>query len=404
MTLNFELRPRLIALVLGIIAIYLSAQSLFGEYILQNVLHGGSDSVPALLLDEFSVNAEQTIPTWFQVVMLLSIAVLLAAIALAKRTEKDRYAPYWTALAAIFLYLSMDEGAAIHEIVSEPLHTAFHTGGLLAFGWQILAAPLVIIVGLLFLRFVLHLPSGTRNLFMLAGVLYVGGALVVDAISASQVPASGELTLSYLAIGTLEELLEMLGMIVFIYALLSYIAAMHYEYAFRSRPAPVSEHPASAIAEGGPASVAGRTIPPRPVIRLALLGLTLIVGINLALVYWAVSQDAASVAAPNAPTSIYQAIIDQFKGDGLVISQVGGVFGGDNLTARQAASSLLTTFANVMVVSFPASDSTMVVAGNALPFDRNKLTEFLRMNGETQFIVFDTPAVRQIVGNVQSPK
>jgi hypothetical protein len=52
-----------------------------------------------------------------------------------------------------------------------------------------------------------------------------------------------------------------------------------------------------------------------------------------------------------------------------------------------------------MVVTLPSAEASILVAGHALPFDQTALTEMLHANGMTQFIVFDTPAVRQIAGS-----
>ncbi len=402
MNLEVAIKPRTVALFLGIVAIYLAAQSLFGEYINTTVLQGRFGTVPALILDEFSVNAEQTIPTWFQVLLLFVISVLLALIARAKWSARDRFAAYWTALAVIFLYLSMDEAAAIHEIFADPLQNAFHSSGVLAFGWQILAAPLVIIFGLVFLRFLFHLPPRTRNLFILAGVLYVGGALVIDGISASVLPSDSELTLEYLAIGTIEELFEMAGMVVFIYTLLAYMTEMG--YGLLIRPHVAESQPGATISPEPSVKPSGLLSRSRQLGRLAVIAVVLIVGMNAALVYWAVTQDSPSAAVASDSSSVYQAIIDQFPETGLVVTHLNGPFDAEHLASRQLAASLLAAFKQVMVVTLPATHEAIFVAGETLPFDRSALSDVVRSTGETQFVIFDTPAVRQVVGSIQPPK
>lgn len=387
MRLEYSIKPRLIALILGGTALYLAAQSLFGEYILTNVLHREADTVPNLLLDLFSVNAEETVPTWFSVAILLLAAVLLAVIALAKRAEKDPDARYWFGLAAIFLYLSIDEGAVIHEILADALHAAFNTSGYLTFAWQIVAVPLVMLVGLLYLRFVLRLPPRTRNLFILAGVLYVGGAVGVEAVSANQLSLDGDVSLPYLALGTVEELCEMWGVVVLIYALLYYIAQTDYTMVFRSAI------PSQTAGNSGYGIETGRS---GWLKRFALLAAGVII-INALVVYWAVTQEPAmpSLVTENIP--IYQAITDQFPVEGLLVTHLNGLFNSDNPLARQFAASLLTQFDHVMVVIFMDADTSIFLAGDTLPFDHNTMAEFLQTEGETGFIIFDTPAVEALV-------
>ena len=52
-------------------------------------------------------------------------------------------------------------------------------------------AGLALIFTLLYLRFLFHLPPRIRNLFILAGVCYVGGAVIVEAISANRYSLDG---------------------------------------------------------------------------------------------------------------------------------------------------------------------------------------------------------------------
>lgn len=143
-------------------------------------------------------------------------------IARAKSEEQDIQSAYWWGLAFIFLYFSMDEGAAIHEIFATPLQEAFNTDGFLAFGWQIVAFPLVIIFGLVYLRFLFQLPAKTRNWVIISAILYAGGALIIEGFSAGQYDPA-KITFRYLSLATVEEFCEIPGVLLFIYALLDYM-------------------------------------------------------------------------------------------------------------------------------------------------------------------------------------
>src|SRR5215470_1133674 len=107
MHVDYHLNPRKIGLILGIIAVYLAVQSIISEYVLEKYVGSDSDSVLALFLNTLSVNAEETIPTWFSVSILLTASALFALVAIAKRATQDRYTGYWVGLALIFAYLSM---------------------------------------------------------------------------------------------------------------------------------------------------------------------------------------------------------------------------------------------------------------------------------------------------------
>jgi hypothetical protein len=91
------------------------------------------------------------------------------------------------------------------------------------FGWVLVGAPFALAMSLLYSRFIFRLERRTRWLVLLAGALYIGGSLVIESLSARLWDIKEGTSLEYSAIGTVEELFEMLGVIVFIYALLDYI-------------------------------------------------------------------------------------------------------------------------------------------------------------------------------------
>jgi hypothetical protein len=119
--------------------------------------------------------------------------------------------------------LSLDETAQLHELSIAPLRERFHTTGFLYYAWIVPAGICVGIFASAYVGFLAKLPRPTARLIVLAGVLYVGGALGVESVSGKQASLYGEYSAGYHAIITIEELLEMSGLIVFIYALLDYM-------------------------------------------------------------------------------------------------------------------------------------------------------------------------------------
>lgn len=223
MQISFSVDAKRICRALSIIAVSLFAFSLVVN-VLDKLKDAGGDSGEvsewALLFD---ANRESSIPTWYSSGLLFFAAMLFALIGAYKRAQRHRYIPHWLGLAAIFLYLSLDEAAAIHEKLSIPLQEALNVTGYLYFAWVIAALPLLALFGLVYLRFLFHLPARIRLLFIAAGVIYIGGALLIEAVSANQWYLNQGSNLVYSIIGNMEELCEMLGVITLIYALLLYI-------------------------------------------------------------------------------------------------------------------------------------------------------------------------------------
>jgi hypothetical protein len=225
MRLTITLPARRIALVLSGISGWLCVSSIVGrafEYELGT--HSTYFIYQSMLL--INANRENSIPSWYSSSLLLICAAVLAGIAYGNRRSGGPYRAHWSVLAGLFGYLSADEAASIHEKLTAPLRDAFHTSGYLYFAWVLVGAPFVVIVGLAYLKFWLRLPPRTRTLFALAGTLYVSGALGLDAVAANLWYQDGGTSLTSSAIGTVEEFLEMIGTVTFLYALLTYAAAL----------------------------------------------------------------------------------------------------------------------------------------------------------------------------------
>ena len=187
----------------------------------------------------FDLDREGNVPSWFSALVLTACAGSLYVIYRAKRTLGDGYAWHWGGLAVIFAYFSFDEAAEIHELSYRPLRALFDLSDGLAFvSWIIPFGALALIVAALYLRFLLALPGRFRRLFVFAAVLFVGGAVggeltswgyrgpMLDAMPGdldARLVASDSLTYALFAAG--EEVCEMLGATVFLYALLAYLAA-----------------------------------------------------------------------------------------------------------------------------------------------------------------------------------
>jgi hypothetical protein len=222
--------PKKVALVLILVAVFLTLVSAVAQFIALSLGIANSRTFGLLLVGE-----DESIPAWYSSIMLLFCSVLLAVIAYAKKVADDRYSLHWRVLSAIFLFLSVDEGIRIHEKMA-PLGRLILEGAGLSDGfviraWVVPGAILVLIVALTYLRFLVALPQKTRNLFLLAGLLFVGGAIGMEMLSDFYVYLSGgvdNMSLGQIAIRIAipyaEESLEMLGVIVFIYALMLHLS------------------------------------------------------------------------------------------------------------------------------------------------------------------------------------
>lgn len=172
----------------------------------------------------FNVDDDYSLPAMYSWCALLFSSILLAIITQAKKLSGGNYVGYWRALAIIFFYLSMDEAVSIHEKIGDGLK-GLHAHGFLTYTWVIAGGIFAIVTFLAFLKFLVALPAKTRGLFLVAGTIFVGGALGLEIVGGYIKDVYGSDNMAYVMEANIEEFLEMLGVIVFIYSLLSYMSS-----------------------------------------------------------------------------------------------------------------------------------------------------------------------------------
>jgi hypothetical protein len=167
--------------------------------------------VVELLVELFSLSFESNVPTWYSSSLLFTCALALLAIARTARTHRR----HWAGLAAGFFYMSLDEAIELHE----HLGGLFGTGGALYFDWVIPAAIIVAGVAALYVPFLRDLPPHRRRAFVLAGLLYVGGAVAMELPLGWWTERAGVENATYALIDWVEETLEIAGASLFLVAL-----------------------------------------------------------------------------------------------------------------------------------------------------------------------------------------
>lgn len=177
------------------------------------------------LWDRLNLDYEQTFPTWFSSVMLLSASLTLVAITAEKQRAGECFARHWAGLALIFCLLSIDEVAGAHEALIGPVRRLVGAQGLLHFAWVIPGMLFVLAFAATYLRFVWHLSPRFRKLFVASGATYVFGAVVMEMVSGEIVTHLGH-HLFFNLEATVEEGCEMLGASLFVYTVLTYLQTM----------------------------------------------------------------------------------------------------------------------------------------------------------------------------------
>jgi len=187
----------------------------------------GHDSVFGLLR-LFDMDGEANLPTWYSTMLLLCSAALLASIAARTGSQTPRMSHYWWLLAFGFLAMSIDEAAMVHDLFDAPTARVLddNTHPALFYAWVVPYSLLALALGVYFLRFLWRLPANIRWRFIVAGTVYVSGALGIEFLEGLAAAESGEDSIPYAILNTVQEVMEFAGVILFIDALLLYFPSV----------------------------------------------------------------------------------------------------------------------------------------------------------------------------------
>ena len=163
----------------------------------------GKAALSPALVQHLSLSYEGNVPTWFSSSLLLACAIAAGAIA----RDATQWRRHWWGVAIVFGYASMDEAAEIHE----HLGGLIGTHGVLYFDWIVFAIAILIALSLVYLRFVIALPRATRIGLVIAGIIYIGGAVGMELPLGWWTERHGNDGLGYALIDWVEETLEMIG-------------------------------------------------------------------------------------------------------------------------------------------------------------------------------------------------
>ncbi|HKW15146.1 MAG TPA: hypothetical protein VJS69_11725 [Candidatus Krumholzibacteria bacterium] len=172
----------------------------------------------------FDVDGEDNIPAFFSFSIMMYAVALIGFIALHHRSSERPRTAYWVGLATVFTFLAIDEGFEVHERIAITAAGWIGAHELSVYAWLVPYGIGGIAFLLIYTRFLRQLPRPDALRILRAGMVYVAGAGVAECIGALLVHIyHTEHVLGYDIETACEESLEMVGVILFIYALLKYI-------------------------------------------------------------------------------------------------------------------------------------------------------------------------------------
>ena len=119
-------------------------------------------------------------------------------------------------MAVIFAFMSADEASSIHEKFGVLVRQNVSDLGL-AFGqWTLVYVPLVLVFAIVYWSFLKSLWPAPGRMFALAGAIFVTGSVVFELLAGYRFTGIG--------LGVAEELFEILGILLWMRALLVYMS------------------------------------------------------------------------------------------------------------------------------------------------------------------------------------
>jgi len=220
--IKISIVPKKIVRFLAFTAFILVIISLSGQLIINFYDYDQHSNIVSKIAQLFDVGLENNIPTHFSALLLFISAILLAIIGQNEIKQQSWLVLYWRILSLGFLFMAFDETYRIHEQLIEPFQNLLggENLGFLYFAWVIPYSIIVLLVGVFFYKFLFQIPSTTRNRFIIAAAFYLGGAIGVELIGGYYMEINQTRDFTYVMIQTVEESLEIVGILIFIWALL----------------------------------------------------------------------------------------------------------------------------------------------------------------------------------------
>jgi len=175
----------------------------------------------------FDLDMERNVPTLFSSLIFAISSFLFYLLSRLPKEQEKGSRKYWLGLSFVFIFLSFDESTKIHEQLGDFTERFVDASGFLHYPWVISYSILVLILAAVYLRFFLKMERKIFWSFVLAAVIFLAGALGFELLGANESSQHGTTTVTYSILYTIEESLEMFGVIYLIHILLDLLNSNH---------------------------------------------------------------------------------------------------------------------------------------------------------------------------------
>ena len=214
---RITLNSRNIVILLSTITILLLVAHLVTiamPYIFEGFEHG----LVRLLFSLFFLDGEGNVPAIFSTWLFLLNAVIFLIVWKAACLSGDSH-KIWLFLSSVFVFLAFDESISIHERLINPLRQALGATGIFYYAWIIPYGIGVGLVSIFAIPVFWRMQKRIRFWFGLSAATYLVATIGLEMISGKYLVMMNEQKdIVWILMVTLEESLEMVGLIILVYA------------------------------------------------------------------------------------------------------------------------------------------------------------------------------------------
>lgn len=187
------------------------------------VAYGLGYDVAMGFVPAFHMDWERNVPTYASMFLLLSCGILAALQPTLGRSDRREVAA-WRVIGIIFVLLSADEAFQLHEPVSAAVKAQLQADWVPLFAWVIPYGAALVVLAIVFLPWFIRLDRPSQVRFGLAAIIYLTGAMGLEIISSAYFESLDPdreqfRTLTGGLLATAEESLELIGISIFLHAL-----------------------------------------------------------------------------------------------------------------------------------------------------------------------------------------
>jgi len=214
---RITLNSRNIVILLSTITILLLVAHLVTiamPYIFEGFEHG----LVRLLFSLFFLDGEGNVPAIFSTWLFLLNAVIFLIVWKAACLSGDSH-KIWLFLSSVFVFLAFDESISIHERLINPLRQALGATGIFYYAWIIPYGIGVGLVSIFAIPVFWRMQKRIRFWFGLSAATYLVATIGLEMISGKYLVMMNEQKdIVWIFMVTVEESLEMVGLILLVYA------------------------------------------------------------------------------------------------------------------------------------------------------------------------------------------